>query len=149
MKSATTGTISGCIVWFIVFGLISMCVFPVAMMVGGFTSVTDFAMESMGAYICPDDTTVESRTYATTTTDEYGNSQPSTAYVLQCVDANGEVVKEDPVLYAFIWIGILSGIGLILAGILAFVFAAPAGVLIARLFNRNKNKNQVINIEPR
>ena len=92
---------------------------------------------------------MESRTYATTTTDEYGNSQPSTAYVLQCVDINGEVVKEDPVLYAFIWMGAITGIGLILAGVLAFVFAAPAGVLIARLFNRNTNKSQVINIEPK
>jgi Na+-transporting methylmalonyl-CoA/oxaloacetate decarboxylase beta subunit len=65
------------------------------------------------------------------------------------VDASGETVKEDPVAYAFIWIGILAGIGLILAGILAFAFAAPAGILIARLLNRNKSANDVVNIEPK
>jgi hypothetical protein len=148
MKSATTGTVSGCIIWFIVFGLLSTCILPVGMMIGGFTSVTNFAMKSLEPLICPDGTTAKSRSYATTSNDEFGNPQPSTAYVMQCVDANGDVVKEDPVVYAFVWIGIIATIGLILAGILALIFAAPAGVLIARLFNRNKDKNQVINIEP-
>jgi Na+-transporting methylmalonyl-CoA/oxaloacetate decarboxylase beta subunit len=58
--------------------------------------------------------------------------------VLECVDASGNVVKEDPVGFAFLWIGIIAGIGIILAGILAFVFAAPAGILIARLFSKLK-----------
>lgn len=149
MKSAGTGALSGCVIWFIVFALLCSCLLPVGMFIGGFTSVTNFAMQTLEPLICPDGTTAKSRSYATTTTDDYGNSQPSTAYVMQCVDANGEVVKEDPVVYAFIWIGIISAIALILAGILAFVFAAPAGVLIARLFNRNKTINQTINIEPR
>ena len=148
MKSTSTGAVSGCIIWFIVFGLLSSCLLPVGMFIGGFTSVTDFAMKTLEPLICPDGTTAQSRSYATTTNDEFGNSQPSTAYVMQCVDANGEVVKEDPVAYAFIWIGILSGIGLILAGILAFIFAAPAGVLITRLINRNKKPNMAENIEP-
>jgi len=149
MKSAKTGTISGCIMWFIVFGVISMCLVPVAMGVGGMTSVTSFAIQTTGGFICPDGSTAETRSYATTTTDEYGNSQPSTAYVLQCVDASGAVVKEDPVSYAFIWIGIVTGIGLILAGILAFVFAAPAGILIAKWLSRNKKQNPAENIEPK
>jgi hypothetical protein len=54
------------------------------------------------------------------------------------VDANGEVVKEDPVLYAFIWIGIIAVIGLIFAAILSFALAAPAGVLIGRAVNKMK-----------
>ncbi len=149
MKSATTGTFSGCIIWFIVFGFISTCFIPVAMLAGAVTSISSFAVKTTGGFICPEGSTADTYSYATTTTDEYGNSQPSTAYVLERLDANGEVVKEDEVLYAFLWVGILSGIALLLAGILAFVFAAPAGVVIARLFNRNKNKNQVINIEPR
>ena len=149
MKSATTGAVSGCLVWIMACGVISMCILPVSMAIGGITSVSNFAIRQTGALVCPDNTTPDIRTYATTTTDENGNRQPATAYVLQCLDTNGNVVKEDPVGFAFLWIGIIAGIGLILAGILAFVFAAPAGVLIARLFNRNKNKNQVINIEPR
>ena len=80
-------------------------------------------------------------------TDDFGNSQPATGFSLQCVDTNGDVVKEDLILYSFIWVGIIGVIGLILAGILAFVFAAPAGVLIAKFLNRNKNNNTA-NIEP-
>lgn len=149
MKSTKTGAISGCVIWFIVFGILGACLVPAGMMVGGFTSVTDFAMQALEPLICPDGTTAKSRSYATTSNDEFGNPQPSTAYVMQCVDANGEVVKEDPVTYAFIWIGIIAGIGLILSAILAFVFAAPAGVLIARLINRNRRPNFAENIEPK
>ena len=140
MRSATTGTISGCIIWFIVFCLISSCLIPVALFIGGFTSVTDFAMQTVGQFICPEGTSVGYRTYETTSTDQYGNRQPSTAYVLQCLDANGEVVQEDPVGYAFIWMGGLVVIALIIAGALAFAFAAPAGALIARFLNRNQTQ---------
>lgn len=149
MKPATTGAVSGCIVWFIVFGIFGACLIPAGMMIGGFTSVTDFAMQSLEPLICPDGTTAKSRSYATTTNDEFGNPQPSTAYVMQCVDAENKVVKEDPVAYAFIWIGIIAGIGLILAGILAFIFAAPAGLLVARVIDRNKKPDFAENIEPK
>lgn len=144
----TTGTVSGCIVWIIVFGILSACLLPVAMIVGGVTSVSNFAMQTLGPVICPDGTTAESYSYATTTTDEYGNSQPSTAYELHCVNATGGVVKEDPVLYAFLWIGIFASIGLVIAAVLAFALAAPAGVLIARALNRNKKTDVSANIEP-
>lgn len=149
MKSAKAGALSGCIVWFIVFGILGSCLVPAGMMIGGFTSVTDFAIQTLEPLICPDRTTAKSRSYATTTTDDFGNSQPSTAYVMQCVDAQGEVVKADPVTYAFVWIGIASGIGLILAGILALVFAAPAGILLARVINRNRKPDFAENIEPK
>lgn len=149
MSSAKTGVISGVVVWIITCGFISMCMFPVAMFIGGFTSVTDFAMQTVGPLVCPEGTTVESRTYATTSNDEFGNPQPSTAYVLQCVDSSGEVVKEDPVLYAFIWIGGLSVIGLVVSAVLAFVLAAPAGVLIGRIFKRGPKTDYTKNIEPR
>ena len=138
MRSATTGTISGCIVWIIVFCAISTCIFPIAAAIGGITSASEFTMKTLGPYICPEGSSAQSYSYDTTTTDEYGNSQPATAYVLQCVDANGKVVKEDPVGYAFLWIGVLALAGLIIAALLSLALAAPAGVLIGRLLNRNK-----------
>lgn len=144
----TTGTLSGCIVWIIVFGVLGLCFLPVSMMIGGFTSVSNFAMQTLGPVICPEGTTAESYSYATTTTDEFGNSQPSTAYELHCVDSSGTVVKEDPVLYAFLWMGLVAVIGLVIAGILAFALAAPAGVIIARVLDRNKKLNIATNIEP-
>ncbi|MCC6569704.1 MAG: hypothetical protein IT315_10755 [Anaerolineales bacterium] len=140
MKQTSAGALSGCLVWVIAFGAISMCILPVSMIIGGATSVTDFAMQTVAPLICPEGTSAQSRTYATTTTDEFGNSQPSTAYVMQCVDSNGDVVKEDRVVYGFLWTGAIAGIGLILAGILAFVLAAPAGVLIAKFLAKIKKK---------
>jgi hypothetical protein len=85
-----------------VFGILSSCLLPVSMIIGGLTSVSNFAMRTLGPVICPDGTTAESYSYATTTTDEYGNTQPSTAYELHCIDETGTVVKEDPVVYAFL-----------------------------------------------
>src|SRR5258706_54686 len=114
MKSATTGAISGCVVWILAFGFISACILPVSMAIGGFTSASDYAINFTGKFICPDGTTPESYSYATTTRDENGNEQPSTAYELHCVAANGEVLKSDPVGYSFLWIGIFVVIGLVL-----------------------------------
>ena len=132
MKQATTGTISGCLVWIIVFGVINICILPISMAVGGMTSVTDFAVKQTGAIVCPNNTTPKIRSFAT-----YG-SGPSTTSVLQCVDASGNVVKEDPVGFAFLWTGITAVIGLIISALLAFALAAPAGVLIGRFINRTK-----------
>jgi hypothetical protein len=132
MKQATTGTVSGCLVWIIAFGVISMCILPISIAVGGITSVSDFAVQQTGAIICPDSTTPQIRSFAT-----YG-SGPSTTSVLECVDASGAVVKEDSVGFAFLWIGIIAVIGLMIAALLAFTFAAPAGVLIGRFINRMK-----------
>jgi hypothetical protein len=138
MNNAKTGTLSGCIIWIIVFGTLSFCFLPASMMIGGFTSATNFAMQTVGSLICPEGTAGQSYSYPTTTTDEFGNSQPSTAYELHCIDTNGKVVKKDPILFAFLWMGSVVVIGLGLAALLAFALAAPAGVLIARVWDRNK-----------
>jgi len=148
MKSATTGAVSGCLVWIISCGIISMCILPVSMAIGGITSVSEFAIQKTGTIVCPENTIPKVRTYATITTDENGTRQPSTAYVLQCVDAGGEILMEDPVGYAFIWIGIIVLIGLVLSGVLAFVLAAPAGVIITKFINRIKKPKMAENIEP-
>lgn len=139
MKPKTTGTVSGCIVWILVFGALSLCIFPAATVVGGLTSSSNFAMQTIGPVICPDGTMAESYSYATTTTDEYGNTQPSTAYELHCVDASGVILKEDPILYAFAWIAIIVLIGLVIAALPAFALATPAGLLISRLVSRQKS----------
>jgi ABC-type glycerol-3-phosphate transport system permease component len=142
MKPKITGLLSGCLVWIIVFGVLSACIFPAAMMIGGFTSASNVAMQTIGPIICPDGTTAQSYSYATTTTDEYGNRQPSTAYELHCVDANGVIIKKDPVLYAFLWTGSIAVVSMVIAALLAFALAAPADMLIARLFKRGQQVNQ-------
>ena len=134
MKEATSGTISGCLVWIIAFVVIGICILPISFAGSMFTITSDFAIKQTGAIVCPDNTTPKIRSFAT-----YG-SGPSTTSVLECVDASGNVVDEDLVGFAFLWIGIVTGIGLILTGVLAFVFAAPAGALVAGLVNRMKKR---------
>jgi hypothetical protein len=140
MKNATAGTASGCIIWVVVFCFMATCVIPIAATAGGISSGSDLAVRTVGPMVCPENTTPKIDTYATTSIDDNGFEHPATGYQIQCFDTNGEVVKTDPVAFAFIWIGIFAGIGLVLAGILAFVFAAPAGVLIAKFLDRNKKQ---------
>ena len=148
MKKASTGVISGCLVWIVACGVIGMCIMPVSMAIGGITSASDFAISFTGKFICPAGTTPKSYSYATTTQDENGNSQPATAYELHCVAANGEVLKNDAVGYSFMWIGIFVLLGLIITGGLAFLLAAPAGILLSRLLDRMKKPNIAQNINP-
>ncbi len=142
MKQATTGTISGCLVWIIAFGAISICILPISFVGSMSTMTSDFAIRQTGAILCPDNTTPKIRSFAT-----YG-SGPSTTSVLECVDASGDVVKEDPILYAFLWMGIFAAIGLVIAALLAFLLAAPAGILISRLLRRGQKQDFAANIEP-
>ncbi len=136
MNNAKSTAVSGCVIWFLLICIISSCVMPVFFIVGSVSSFSEFAIQTTGGWLCPEGTTPESYTYATTTADEFGNQQPSTAYELHCVDSSGTVVKEDPVVYAFIWIGIWGAIGLILSGVLTFVFAVPGGMLVTKILNR-------------
>jgi hypothetical protein len=145
MNNAKTTAISGCLIWFLLISIIGSCVMPVFFVVGGFSSVSDFAIKTTGGWLCPQNTTPDSYTYETTTTDSNGFTQPSTAYVLTCVDAGGEVVKEDPILYAFIWIGIWALAGLIVSGVLTFIFAVPGGMLVTKLLNKLKSPKTSVN----
>ena len=148
MKSMQTATVSGCIVWILSIGVIASCVLPIFVLIGSFTSFSQFAIKTTGNFICPDGTTAESYSYATTTTDEFGNVEPATGVSLRCVDQSGNIVKEDPIGYTFLWIGAFTVIGLIVSAVLAFLFAAPIGILIGRLFNRSQKSNRAMNIEP-
>ena len=139
MSKTTTTAVSGCVIWFLLISIVGSCVMPVFFLAGSLSSFSDFAIETTGGWLCPENTTPKSHTYATTTTDEYGNRQPSTAYELHCVDASGTVVKEDPIAYAFIWIGIFTLIGLIVTVVLCFIFAVPGGMLVTKLLERIKS----------
>jgi hypothetical protein len=148
MSSKKTGLVSGCVVWAFLIGIILVCALPLFVVLGSVTSFSRFAIQTTGNVVCPDGTTPERYSYETTTTDEFGNRQPSTAYELHCVDQTGEVVKEDPIVYSFLWIGIIALIGLVISGILAAALSAPAGVLIGRLLTRNRKSGFPANIEP-
>src|SRR5258706_13924624 len=102
MKSASAGAVSGCIIWFVVMGVIASCLFPVAFTVGMFTSNSDLAIKTTAPYVCPKDTTPHINSYEGTTTDENGFEQPATISELQCLDASGKVVYTDPIVWGCI-----------------------------------------------
>jgi len=136
MKSAGTTAFSGCLIWVLLISIISTCILPIAMAAGGFSSSSDYAIHTTGNWLCPMGTTPQSYSYETTTQDENGFDQPATAYELHCVDAGGTVVKNDPILYAFIWIGLFALVGLIIAVVLSFIFAVPGGMLVTKLLEK-------------
>jgi ABC-type glycerol-3-phosphate transport system permease component len=148
-QAATAGTLSGCIIWMISIGMIASCILPIFSIIGSASSFSEFAIRITGKIICPDGTTPTSYSYQTTTTDEFGNSLPATGYELHCIDEAGTVVKSDPVGYAFLWVGLFALVGLIISIILAFLLAAPLGVMIGKLFKRTQRPNLADNIEPR
>ena len=143
MKSAATGTASGCVVWMLVFCMLSICVLTLALPVGSIVATVsgDFVVRVVGPYLCPPGSTGEIITFATTTVDSNGVRQPATGYEMQCVDASGSIVRAPSPDYAFAWLGILAVIGLVLSALFAFLFAAPAGVLIANLTSRWRQRN--------
>ena len=134
MKSLSTGAASGCVVWVLTFGVLSMCLCPMGMFAGSLTSVlnADLVVRLLGPSLCPPDSVGKVETYETTTTDDFGNTQPATGYSMVCQDASGAIVASPGPLYALLWIGILAVVALVLAGLLALVLAAPAGALFAR-----------------
>ena len=150
MKSAAAGTVSGCVVWMIVFGVLSFMCLPIALVgapVGSMTieSSPGFVADILGPYFCPKDSTAEIVTRATTIVDSSGVRRPATAHEMQCVDSNGNVVREPSPDFLFVWVGIWLGIfavaELILSALIAFLLAAPAGVLIVSLSNRLRKAN--------
>jgi hypothetical protein len=38
MKSIAAGSVSSCLIWFLVFGVVSLCLCPMAIFIGGFSS---------------------------------------------------------------------------------------------------------------
>ncbi|GAB4499944.1 MAG: hypothetical protein OHK003_17990 [Anaerolineales bacterium] len=146
MSNNTKATaVSGCLIWFVLITFIGSCIMPIAFMVGGISSTSDFAIENVGVFICPEGTAPRSHSYETTSVDEYGISQPATAYELQCEDSNGDVVETDPILYAFIWIGIVALLGVAATVILSFILAVPGGMLVTRVVNSIRVKNVLQN----
>jgi hypothetical protein len=133
MKSATTGAVSGCIVWAILFIVIGSCLLPVGFMIGGFSDQSDLAIRTVAPFICPHGTNPQLYSYQTQSTDDNGFPIEATAYELHCLDTNGNIVKTDAIEFGFLWEGIAAGFALVITVVIAFVLAAPAGVLISRM----------------
>ena len=101
---ATKNIFWGLFVWVIIF-----------VAIGGATASKDFAVKQTGAILCPANTTPGTTTYQGTRTDSDGRTVSDTKYILQCKDANGTVVKESEAGFQFLWVGMVAGLGFVLA----------------------------------
>ena len=116
------------ILFYVCFGLWILAVF-----VGGLSSESDWGIKQSGAILCPDNTTPGHTTYQQTVTDSDGDRSTDTVWILQCKDASGTIVKEDP-NYMWPWMGIFLGAAIILTAPILLV-----GVVMV-LMNWNKNR---------
>lgn len=139
--SKSVGAASGCVVWLITFAVLSMCMCPAAMIVAGIVPVTNpRQVEALvDPILCPADSAATITHYATTIRDDMGADLPATGYEMHCITPAGQTVRSYEGSFGFALIGILGAVALLVAGGLAFALAAPAGLIIARLFPKKSN----------
>jgi hypothetical protein len=103
----------------------------------GATAESEFAIQQLGARSCPAGTTPDHTTYQQTVRDSSGHATTDTAWILQCKDANGSVVKEDS-NYFVPWIILFVGAAVLLT------LPVMIGVVITLIIGRNKNRKPAV-----
>jgi hypothetical protein len=134
MKPRSAGALSGCFVWLIAFGLLSLGICPAMMFVAGIAPVTNSAQVEalVDPILCPPDSEATIRTYATTMQDDMGNEIPATGYEMHCIAPDGATVRSFEGSFGLALMAILGALGLLVAALCAFLLAAPVGALVAR-----------------
>ena len=140
MKSAAVGTTSGCVIWLMAFGMVLLCLCPLSAAIGGVSATlgANSVASLLGPYLCPENSTAGIVTFQTTVPNDLGGESRATGYEMQCVAADGTVVREGSPDYAVYWVGLLALVSLVVSGGVAFLVAAPLGALIARRSGRSQ-----------
>lgn len=138
MKSLTAGTVSGCIVWGVLFVVTVPCLWVVMFMVLDLNTYTDTAYHIMQPIVCPSGSKLTVKVYDSTTTDSSHHRIAAVGHDMNC-DANGDLVKKDVIVeYLLIWrgLGIVSGV--VGALLLSFLLSIPVGALVIGFMHRTK-----------
>lgn len=136
--SKTVGAVSGCAVWAIVAALLATCLVPVACVFTLFTSSTELAARVVGPLVCPAGATATVERGLVSYVDDDGFTREAMGAEIVCVNAQGTVVARPAPLPNWLWSGLVSVAALVLAGGLAVLLAAPAGLVISRMGGRAK-----------
>ena len=122
-RPATSG-----LLWLLLFGVLFSCLCPSTMFVGGLASTLQAGAVAgiVDDYLCPEGSAGEIVTYLVIP------RRNTTDYEMQCVTADGEIVREPSPDYGFYWLGALAVAVIFLAGLLALFLMIPAGVWIGR-----------------
>jgi len=139
MKSLAAGTFSGCIVWGISLFITVPCFWGLVFMLSSMATFTDPSYQIMQPILCPANTTLNVRTFDTTTTDSSHHSIAALGHDMNCVSRSGDVLKKDLVVEYLLWwrgLGIVGGIGVALVA--SLLLAVPVGALVARFMHGTK-----------
>jgi hypothetical protein len=136
--TSPAGTVSGCIVWLLTFLVFGLCLAPTALIFAIFTGSSGMAARVVGPLVCPENSTAQMETGTATYVDDEGFTRTAATSEMICVDAAGTVVARPAPLPGWLWTGIAFAAAILLAGLLALLFAAPAGVLVGRLAKRRR-----------
>jgi hypothetical protein len=134
--STVAGSVSGCVLWLLVFSLFAACMVPVSLIFAVFTTDTPMMAGIVGPMFCTEGSKAQIRMEQTTMHDDNGFDRPAMGYTLICVDTNGKTVAEPAPWPTWTWNGLSFLAGLLVAALLALLFAAPLGVLVTRLLRR-------------
>lgn len=128
----------------VVFGLLSTCLGPLALIGAGIFSGTraDTVAGWFAPYLCPQGTSARIVRIETTTRDFTDMPTQTTQMDMHCVDNSGNLVKNVGGLYAILFSAIAGAAALLVSAVLALILAAPAGVLLGRWISRLRANRQ-------
>jgi hypothetical protein len=131
-------------VWLVLAAVFGTCLLPVAIVVTVFTTTSELAASVVGPMVCPAGSTAIIERVSTTYIDEQGFEREAMGAEMVCADASGEVVARPAPLPNWIWTGLVMAAAILLACMLALVFAAPLGVVVGGVINRLTRKKAVV-----
>lgn len=149
MEQKPNRILSGCIVWLIVFFLISSCLIPVGIFISSFSIITadESIIMTLGSFMCPGGSDPIIDSYQSTIMDEDGLPRTNTVFEMKCLDAKGEMVKNLGGSYGVIWVGIFIIGSILISGLLALVLAIPLTKFFRPKFKRNSNLPPLVKIQ--
>lgn len=136
MSKTKTTALSGCFTLIALLFVFGSVLLPASMFVGNLTSETNFAMNTMGKYMCPEGTTPEISNSSIQKRGTDGTRYNDRIVQLQCRNPDGSIVPNLSFLAGPAWIGVFMLAGLLLAILFAFIFAIPGGMLVTRVMNK-------------
>lgn len=138
--SAAAGTASGCVVWLVLAVVFGTCLLPVGIIVTVFTTTSELAATVVGPMVCPAGSAAIIERVPTTYIDDQGFEREAMGAEIVCADASGDVVARPAPLPNWIWTGLVCVAAIVLACVLALLFAAPLGVVVGGVINRLMRK---------
>lgn len=136
--------VSGCFTWIALLFVFGSFLLPASMFVGSMTSETNFAMNTMAKYMCPEGTTPQTSTSSVQKRGTDGKRYNDGIVELQCRNPDGSIVPNLSFLAGPAWIGVFILAGLLLAILFAFIFAVPGGILLNRMLEKMRGPKPLV-----